>query len=451
VYNARRPCTSPNDCNANELCYYPVADPTQGGRCWCAPGGHPNAGDQCYLTPTSSAWGTVLRGQEWRNFDVAYTLQDRRLQWFNDPTGTILYAVRVCGIVHLLLKPFHIQPVRWGRLTADLLGVCLKWPVLTFGGACEMGQAYVSEPIDVIRHASYRISPAHLFVFACTNPSQFFVNTTAVPSVDAIPHCQGISNVCNGYGDSILSNPLQGTCVCRFPRNGTFCDSCFDGTVPPSCTQTPLACRTAVCNGHGYCLSDTSCACDLAYVGGATSRCTYNSTQCRIDRCSGHGSCLDMATLECQCDVGWFGVNCGMNWTTCRTQRCSDRSNCTGSLQGCQASIRFLSRFVAPQLGTCPKNPLQIPVGDGPDFNNTLPVPSPTPSPSSTGTGTGTASATGTASFSPSPSATGTGTGTGTADVYHPPSSLSISTGALAGAVAGGVAFVGAIVWFCIL
>lgn len=310
-YQPYRGCFSDSGCGSNERCFYPTVDPRVGGRCWCRVGFYPSGPADCAPTAIQKLLGAVLRGQEWQAYDVYFATRDPRLVWFFDYNQTVLYS------------------------------------------------AYTSDRVILAGHPGYRINPAHLFVFACSDPSQLFIDSRVLRQPDASLFCRGAQSVCNSNADTGLSSGQIGRCSCVYPHNGTYCESCFDHSVPPSCVLTQAECRLGRCSNKGWCVNDTTCACDSGWVDG--SDCSLNATACRISRCSGKGSCMNALTNECLCDAGYYGTDCSLSATQCRVQRCGNLSACTGMVQGCASSTLFRSRFVAlPSLGVCPLNPLVL-------------------------------------------------------------------------------------------
>ncbi len=303
-YLPYRGCTRDSNCGVNEQCYYPVKDPTVGGRCWCRLGYYPSSGTDCSAAPIQKFLGAVLRGEEWRAYDVYFSTRDPRLIWYFDFNQTVLYS------------------------------------------------AYTTDRVILKGHPGYRINPAHLFVFACSDPSTLFVDTRQINQPDASLHCLGAQAICNGNADPQFSSGRTGRCSCVYPHNGTYCEACIDHSVPPSCELTRAECRLARCSNHGDCSNDTTCVCDSGWVDG--SDCSLNATACRLARCSGRGQCVNALTNECVCDVGYYGTDCSMTATQCRAQRCGNFSACTGTVQGCASSSLFRTRL----LGVCPMNPL---------------------------------------------------------------------------------------------
>lgn len=100
-------------------------------------------------------------------------------------------------------------------------------------------------PESAAAFPGFRLTPSHLFLFRCANPSDLFVNARALPldGTDASPHCLGIDGACTPDAAlASLSNPTAGRCACLYPHNGTYCQDCVDGTgTTPPTPLCPLA------------------------------------------------------------------------------------------------------------------------------------------------------------------------------------------------------------------
>jgi hypothetical protein len=97
-YESLRGCQEDADCGSGEQCYYPVTDPLRGGgRCFCRSGFAPNGLFSCGAVPVSTLSGVVLRGEEWRFYDVTYATADPHMIWY--VSGGVVYAAYLSDLV----------------------------------------------------------------------------------------------------------------------------------------------------------------------------------------------------------------------------------------------------------------------------------------------------------------------------------------------------------------